>query len=277
MSAISTLTQNLSVEDQFRLITDAQNVPVEIVTDNDTVRAVYGSTPAAEAAMTTLYTAFLPAIRNAARKTTHPNGIEEAKSVATEAFFQAVRDFDLTLRTGFHQMLPGILKHAVALHDRTDHTVSVPGAAMARYWRLIHNHSGDAHAAYAAANNVNGDGISQAGFLAIHTLLTSTTDIDALDLSDRLDGADPEQAVAWMFAALDDAEKETILRLHFGFTDPATQDLRVDAGFRESARLSDREVGPIVGLSRPSVQRRREAALVEMRTAWDAAEMGEIA
>lgn len=282
MSSIPTFaTMNLSVEDQFRLITDAQNVPTEVTTDDDgNVRVIYGSTPASEAALTTLYTAFRRAIRNAASKTKRAEGREEAESVATEAFFQAVRDFDLTLRTGFHQMLPGILRHAVALHDRTDDAVHVPGVAMARYWRLLHDHSGDANAAYEAANashHTDGVLLSQAAFLAIHNIIRGIEDADALDLSEALAGADPAAAVSWMFSALDDAQKETILRLHFGFDDLVTENLRVTAGFRSGERLSDREAAPLVGLTRPTTQRRREAAISEMRAAWDAAEMGAIA
>ncbi|WBQ03815.1 hypothetical protein [Kribbella sp. CA-293567] len=262
--------------DQFRLITDAQNVPTETVTDEDgTTRTVYGQTVASEAALTQLYTAFLPAIRNAARQTSQANGTDDALMVATEAFFLAIRAFDLTTESALHHSISAILVRAVKRADQISDVVAIPATPVKRYWRLVNDHDGDVKAAYEAAGADRDDTtrLSKAGFLAVHRVMSGVKDVDGLDVTDVADGNQPDAAY---LLSLVTPRQETALRLRFGFDDNDTEALRERHEHKLGSQIPDVDLVPILNatfpalpqVSRQKVQRERTAALATMRDAW---------
>ena len=63
-------------------------------------------------------------------------------------------------------------------------------------------------------------------------------------------------------------EQEAILRLAYGFTDLATENARMAKGFRaDGSPMSDREVAHVMGMTTPTVGRRRNDALKTMQAA----------
>ena len=271
-------TEFLSVEEQAALIGDAQDVPVEIVVDEDgTERAVYGRTAASEAALDRLTRAFLPAIHKAARAS-KAQTFEEAESVVLEAFVNAVRRFDLTSSVPFSATISTILFRAVSDSDRTSDLIVVSEAVAARYWRLIHKHDGDVAAAYEEAQRETSHHLGGATFLAVHNIIGGLGSIDPLI------AADDEGSARFYLAATEGHEAQivdrdrirrlfdvvseqegTIVRLAYGFSDSATETLRVAHGFSDGECLSDLAISEVVGLGRATTNRRRLGALAAMK------------
>lgn len=302
LTAQDTSAQTLTVNEQYALITDVQNVPttVEILEDGSEY-VTYGVTPASEAAGAKLLAAFWPAIIGAARKTKLAGQLDDAEGVALEEFVRAVREYDLTSDTPFHHTIKARLERAVQLADRVEASaVTVPAVQVARYYRLLHAHDLDAtRAAEAAAADPGKWLLTGASFLAVHAALSrpnyhgnghgdgqfrderaneSVDPFAALDTpapSPEEDVLDREYA-RWLLAQTSDRQ-ESICRLAYGFQDHASDTARLDHGYREGDVLDDSQVADCLDLTRPTVQRERSKALKTMRAAAEAAIADEIA
>lgn len=80
--------------------------------------------------------------------------------------------------------------------------------------------------------------------------------------------------VRYLFTLVSEREQQ-VLRLRYGFSDPATQNARLRAGFRadrDELVMSDREVAQVLGSTTPTVNRLRHQALATMRAALEEAE-----
>lgn len=277
--SIITATENLSVIEQCELIAAAQAVPLTIVIHDGVEQLVYGRTPASDAALERLTTAFLPALHKAARaaKVLDP---EDAFGVALAEFVAAVRRHDPASGVPFSATISTVLFRAVADADRTSDLITVRENVAARYWRLMHKHDHNLEAAYAECRDTR-NGFDPATFLAVHRAIGTTESLDLMDL----DGTDcaaaraiaspvpgPEeqivqiQLVAWLLALVSDRQ-EAIVRLRYGFADHTTENLRLVAGYRAGEDLSDVQVAHALITPRPTVQREKSKALSTMRAA----------
>lgn len=288
-------THALSVNEQYALITDVQNVPTHDVTHADgTVYRVYGVTPASEAAGARLVEAFWPAIDGAAWRTKLAGQHEEALSVALEEFVRAVREYDLTSDIPFHHSIRVRLERAVMLTDRVEATqVTVPAVQIARYYRLLHAHALDAVAAAAAADADPGKWLmSGATFRAVHAATSrpsyhgnntgagtfrddrANEDLDAPAWDAPTTSPEDEivdrEYARWLLSQTTERQ-ESVCRLAYGFQDYETDTLRVTKGYREGDVLDDIQVADCLGMSRPTVQRERTKALKTMRAAAEKA------
>lgn len=283
-------TEFLSVDAQLRLIAAAQDVPTEVIAEADgTERVVYGKTPASEAAMEQLTTAFLPLLRKIARSSKVLDE-DDAFGLVLVEFVQVVRRHDLTLGIGLAPVLSTVLRYAISDADRTSDLIVVRENVAARYFRLLHKHEGNVEAAYAECRDT-ANGFDPATFLAVHRAIGAPDSLDAAGvngweggvaggalltegteaaLADRTPG--PEETavqadlVRWLFTLVED-RAESVLRLRYGFTDLATENLRLAAGFRTGEDLSDAQVAVATHLTRPTVQREKAKALATMRAA----------
>jgi hypothetical protein len=284
-------TQSLSVEEQYRLLTDVQNVPTTItVQDDGSEYVVYGVTPASESAGGQLLAAFMPAIRAAARRTKLKGNEEEAEAVALEEFVRAVREYDLTSSTPFHHTIATRLTRAVMLADREEASaVTIPAVQIARYHRALHAHDLDPTAAMrACAEDPKRWLLSGDAFRAVHTAMSRPAfhgggpfrDERVNEAHDAYAAGEPavstedevldREHARWLLSQTTDRQ-ERISRLAYGFTDLPTQSLRVAKGYRESEPLDDGQVADCLGTSRPTVGRERNAALATMRAAHESA------
>ncbi|MGW5402673.1 hypothetical protein [Streptomyces sp. NPDC003952] len=280
-------TENLSVNEQYALITDIQNVPTTVQTLADgTEYVTYGVTPASEAAGERLMAAFAPAIRAAARRTKLKGNEEEAESVALEAFVRCVREYDLTADTPFHHIVPNVMRQAVALADREQYTVTIPETQVARYHRVMHASGNDASVALAAVTlDQQRWLLSREAFMAVHYAVSGSTSLDsatgedyahttagvavfesALDVESPEDEVVTREYVRWLFAQVSDRQ-EGVCRLAYGFRDHNTENLRVMHGYREGEVLDDLQVADCLDMARSTVNRERLKALAAMRTA----------
>lgn len=289
----------LSDEEQRDLIAAAQDVPCVVTTDNNGREVVkYGRTKASEKALTALVEAFKDkAIRNVAR-TAKILDFEEAQAVLFERFVLAVREYDLDSDVPFSRDIRTLLRFELSDRERTSNIVTVKENVSARYFRLIHKHEGSVEAAYEECRTT-ANGFDPATFLAVHWALARLDSMDrGFDTSDqnpegapatgRLKVDSPIGAIAdslgnfdedlaqadlvrWLFTKVADKE-EAILRLRYGFSDLATENIRSAAGFRndkDDLVMSDREVAQALNSSTPTVNRLRRAALATMRDALD--------
>lgn len=275
-----TATAFLTSDEQTDLIRDAQTSPRTLTTTNDgKVQWTYTTTPESEAALDALTRAFLPAIRRAA-STSKRLDSDDALSVVLVEFVAAVRRHDLSSPVPFSATVSTILFRAVSDHDRTSDIITVKEATAARYWRLMHRHDFDAHAAYAECQTHTID-FDPATFLAVHRAISvdsldalrSGTDSAPLVTAQELDDAShtlvQADLIRWLFDLVTDRQ-EGILRARYGFDDLATENLMVEAGLRPGEVLSDVQVSEVLHLGRATVQRERVAALAVMRAAMQA-------
>jgi RNA polymerase sigma factor (sigma-70 family) len=299
MSGTATI-QFLSTDEQRTLIAAAQDVPCSVVTDIDEAtgreaeRWVYGRTPAADAAMTTLLERFSPAISAVVRAVlSSKSGLmdeDDAAAICQERFIRAVREHDLSTPGSFSASISPLMRYELLSRIRVDGTLlSVNETVVARYFRLMHKHNNDVRAAYAEClGSETSTDVNAATFLSIHRALSIMETLDWSAGDDECDFSSREAAfidaaerfdeqianrdlVRWLFAQVSDREAQ-ILRLRFGFSDLATENLRSAAGFRNDHSdmvLSDREVAQILGSTRPTVQRAQARAISTMRAAMD--------
>lgn len=284
------VTRGLSVNEQYALITDIQNVPTTVTVQPDGSEYVtFGVTPASEAAGAKLIAAFMPAIERAARACKLDSTRDDAASVALEAFVIAVREYDLTSDTPFHHTISARLTRAVLLADREEVRTYVPPVQVARYHRLMHAHNMDAEA---AAETLRGGAgkwlLSREAFLSIHYAMRGNEIPDSpyggahlLPSEDYADVVvDPAPSIEdeittrdyarWLLAQTTDRQ-ESVCRLAYGFQDAASDALRVTKGYREGDLLDDLQVGDCLDVPRSTVNRERNKALSTMRAAAEAA------
>lgn len=272
-------TESLSLETMWELIADVQDVPLTITTDSDgNEHVTYGKTPASEAGMERLTTAFIASIRKACRASKVLD-TEDAFSVALTEFVAAVRRYDLGSDVPFSATIGTILRNKLSDADRTSDIIVIKENVAARYWRLMHKHDHDLQAAYEECRDT-ANGFDPSTFLAVHRALNvaaweALVDKDGgavIDTATAVRELGPEAAVVeadlveWLFTRVDDRQ-ETVLKLRYGFVAPATESLLVDSGFHLGEVLTDIAVAEVSGIGRATVQREKAKGLSLMREA----------
>lgn len=284
--------------DAFCLI--AQDVPItyrtETVTDDDGTErqveiTVYGTTPEADDALAALTKAFLPLIHKVAR-TSRVLKEDDALMVCLEEFISVIRRYEVGSALPLKAGLRTILLRKMGDTGRTDGLIVVRENVAARYRQLMDKHEWNLEAAYAECRDTP-NGFDPDTFLKVHNSLgVDSLDVSAADdpnnsgpstsgISDQSQHrsylADPDpspeaitvqaETIRYLFDLVPD-EQEAILRLSYGFTDLATENARMAKGYRaDGSPMSDREVAHVLGMTTPTVGRRRNAALSTMRDA----------
>lgn len=302
-------TVKLTFEEERDLIAIVQNVPSQVVVDEDGERVVYEPSRAADRALETLTTAYIRSIFKATLSA-HENRLDhdEAFAVAAAEFVQCVRDFDLGRKDDdiLAWIAPTMMRRAVEREAYGSTMVKIPSRLTQRYSALMRDCEGDVMAAYRACEENSGrDTFSPSTFLAVHNALKahdsiapavqgsryeaygsagdgdSDTDwvVDralarqgAADLfvSTSVEDSVVEPAyIDWLFTA-PDKEAAQVLRLAYGFTDPETDNLRILTGYRTGEILADQHVGVCIGKGRVTTNRIRNRGLTAMRDAVEA-------
>lgn len=294
-AALAASASTLSVNEQYALITDVQNVPTTVTAlDDGSEYVTYGVTPASEAAGERLVAAFWPAIEGAARLCKLEATRDDAEAVALEAFVVAVREYDLTSDTPFHHTVAARLKHAVLLADRAETRTHIPPVQVARYHRVMHAHGMDADAVAETLRAGAGKWLlSREAFLSIHYVMRGNEIPDSpyggahlMSSEEYVDVVDtaltPEDEIVtrdyarWLLAQTTDRQ-EAVCRLAYGFQDAASDRARVAHGYREGDVLDDLQVGDCLDVPRSTVNRERNKALATMRAAAEKALAEELA
>lgn len=271
----ATSTETLTAAEVTSLIATAQDIPVSVSTDADGHEVTrYSPTADADAALTRLVTAFLPAMHRAARRGEDNLGTEDAFAVAYEAFVLAVRRHDPEGPAHFIQTISTVLFRAVADASRMGDLVSVKEDVSLRYWRLMGKHDHNVNAAYAECVATN-NGFNPSTFLAVHAAVGATADIDMtpdlVDEDDFVNTIATREYALWLLSQTADVQ-ESILRLRYGFDDSATSNLLAAWNADESRVLlsvgdvlDDLQVADVLGMARSTVNRQARQALSSMR------------
>lgn len=287
-------TESLTDEEQRELIAIAQDVPVTIEDTEDGERLIYGTTPAADAALDRLTRAFMPALRTAANRSTHLDHDTDAFGIVLEEFVKAVRAYDVTSSLPFAATIKTILRFAIVHADRTHSVINVPERVSGRYYALMSKHGGDVQAAYQECRTEL-NGFDPLTFLAVHYALAGASSIDVTagesdntyraapggtanissvekalgqQLGDGIEDFITRDLVEHLLAAVE-PHQEDVLRHRYGFRDLATETSLVRVGLRPGEVLTDDQVAFALGRSRATVQRQKKAGLAAAKAAYD--------
>ena len=265
----------LTDQEADRLVRIAQSVPYDVDTDT------YRTTPEADDAMAQLIQGFLPLIHKVAR-TSRVLEEDEALQTCLEEFLTVVRDYEVGSALPFKAGVRVRLMRVIGDTGRTSGLIAVKKDAVYRYRLIMDKHGWNLDAAYADCVNYE---FTKDTFLAVHRALG----IDSLDvaLTDDEGNAntsmheahliDPEpspeaqtvqtETVRYLLGLVPH-DQESIVRLAYGFSDLPTENARLAAGLRaDGSPLTDREVAIVLGMTTPTVNRRRNTALQTMREA----------
>lgn len=271
------------------LFTYADAAPLDLA---DEIAAIEAAQLGDEAATLRLMEAYGPALRAAVSRFSGllendaPIDTDDARMTAISGFMEALHSHD----PAQGDRLAGIVAQYVneALTEVTKATrpaLSVPKRTLSRFFGILREADGDVRAAremapsremspatfdqilaaarpgsIEALRDPNGDGSDFRDLVASPVFTTSPV----VDVEDRIltDAA---------LRACDDDEHR-VISLQFGFS-PVVE--IVDGERVTVDRLpSDREIGDIIGMTRPTVQRRGKSALTKMRKALGVSHVG---
>lgn len=263
----------------------------EPIEDAEAERSLINQAKAgSEAATLRLLKAYLPVLRKAVEAwkqsiSNNPDeGREEARSAAIIGFLEAIQQFQSDRWDRLAATVRYPIARALESAAGSDTPISVPPRQRARYFSIMEAADGDVGA---ALELLEGSGMTQPTFMAVHNAVVNTvyyhqgTGSDAHDEEDSNTGEDllvdttqdryqvaqdrVMMAHTAMRAVSDD--KRAICRLYYGFdARDAEFSYDVDRAVELKAAIgSDNNTAKELGSTRPTVQRKRAAALVEMR------------
>ncbi|WNN93999.1 helix-turn-helix DNA binding domain protein [Arthrobacter phage Nitro] len=233
-----------------------------------------------ETATLDLMYAYAPALRNGVKWYTRAipavdraDGLEEIHSVAVFGLLEAIAAFDAD--AGYDRLAATIgeyVANAVAEHAQAVCGLTVPSRTLKRFFSILRKAEGNVYEAAALAPKYH---MTRETFLAVLSavrsesydayavkeeegaasgdLLGKTETGGIFPVLDAYEAVNQRMEIEAAFAAVDDVE-ESVCRLAYGFEtygDP----------------VPDGEIGHKLGMTRPTVQRRRASALGKMREA----------
>lgn len=196
---------------------------------------------------------------------------DEMRSLAAMGLLEAVHAFDLD---GPHERLAAIVeKHVVkSLTDNMTTTVavSVPSRSLRRFFSIVRAADGDMLKASAIAPDFE---MSRETFAAIlRSVRTEYLDAPLTGEEGLEARSDNDARPLWhngeQFA---DADDRILCELAFSVADDLETDVcRLAYGFADYEPVPDGEIAHRIGMTRPTVQRKRSSALIKMRAALGA-------
>lgn len=235
-----------------------------------------------EAAVFALIYAYSPTLRNAAERYNfsgasrrgdtlhHVRDVDEARSCAVLGLIEAVHAVDLDV----HDRLAGVVAEYIAaslgqyLADTTAAT-TVPGRTLRRFFHIRSKAGGDDSAALRLCPEYL---MKRETYLAVLDAVRAAH-LDQFDTDDDEARAVIERAQPIWGAddAYADAEDRILVELAFSVVDDLETDIcRMSYGFTDYLPVPDGQIAHVLGMARPTVQRRRVGALTKMRAALGA-------
>ena len=273
------MTENLFNLDALFTYADAAPLTVE-----DEVAAIAAAQLGDESATLALLEAYGPVLRSAVGKFVTGNfaetsrgalDLEDLRAIALTAFLEVIRDHDPEKSV----RLAGVVSQRITrgLTDEFSEVsaVEVPGRTVRRFYGILREADGDVQAARDLAPSRE---MTHATFDAVAAAVSA----ESLDYSVDAADSNREGEFAPVFAATPvadvedriladaalracDDDEHRVVSLQYGFS-PVVE--IVDGERVHVDRLpSDREIGDILGMTRPTVQRRGKSALTKMRKA----------
>lgn len=239
----------------------------------EAIRDAKAGDPEATEALLRQYGPTIRATVNRAKKTLDE---DEAQSVALLAFAEVLESHDLEDEdypdARLAPRLTPHLKNRLGEAQAAAESFTIPKRTLTRFFSILRDADGDVEVARASCET---KGMSPEVFDAILQARSSGSLSDTLsdDTRDRIETATPiygsreeeeiedRLLVEIAFRAVDD-EEARIVELAYGFR--GTED------YAAGDPVPDAAIAPVVGLTRPTVQRRRAGALDKMRKATGA-------
>lgn len=252
------------------LFTYAETEPITAEEERELIASAQAGDDLAHMRLLNLYGPLLRATVTRAAKTME---VDDAQAVAILAFEETLATHVGQVEEGYDGRLGGRLapavREALGVARAGSSAFDVPARTYSRYLGILNEAEGDPSRAVEIASEF---GMAAETWTSIHhATRVDSTDVLAADSSSSgahhpaFDGtsiyddgrepiADVEDAVLvrMAFKAVDD-EEARIVEMHYGFTEYDT--------------VPDAEIGHRLGLTRPTVQRRRSSALGKMRKA----------
>lgn len=239
-------TDSLSDADERQLITAAQNGNQEAYAD--------------------LMLKFGPLLKRYASQAPKHIEREDVQGALMLGFVEAVTDFDFETHSTLAATLPNFLRRALSEMGISASSFTIPSRSLSRWLAITRKADGNI---YLGINLAPEYGMSRETYLSIHSALRSTNSLDALmqagefvtrtiHVSTDQPVGETDNDIAGMVFELHDDEND--------LTDREAFVLRLAYGFLTYGdAMTDDSVAERVGLSRPSVQRIRKAALEKAR------------
>lgn len=259
------------------LFTYAETEPITAHEERELIASAQAGDDLAHMRLLNLYGPLLRATVARASKTMDA---EDAQSVALLAFEETLATHIGQVEEGFDGRLGGRLapavRQALGVARASDNAFAVPTRTLTRYQGILNAAQGDAAAAAELAPEF---GMSTETWIAIHhaTRVESTEFRADGGFEDTTTGrAGSSYGPGWGESniyddgreAIADAEDAILVRLAFkAVDDEEARIVEMAYGFTEYDTVPDAEIGHRLGLTRPTVQRRRAFALNKMRKA----------
>lgn len=221
------------------------------------------------------------------------DGRAEALAVARLAFVEAVLKHDPASGYRLSTLAYPAMAFAVIDAQQSSSGIGIGQGTLRRYFALMEKHDGDFQAAYEECRQ---GGVSMKPFtlIAVRRALYDVEDADELlgepsqQSSARSTGVDgvrgsdhyrdrdyryssqPEheeihyELVDHLFSLVTE-EQQLILRLAYGFDDPASERLRLDNGYAAGDTLYNHQIAPLLGRARKTVKKLHDAAIETIR------------
>lgn len=220
-------------------------------------------------AMLELLNAYERLIRKVVREYTvlDRSAREDAKQEARLAFMELVHRFDPESGP-LAWAAPNAIREALSAQLAGKVALTVPERTYRRYRSIMAKHDNNYAEALAAADSF---GMTRETFGAVHEALHAT----AIEAAGEDEEGNVREVVATSLWSGDnsyaDAEDRILCEIAFAAVDDLETDVcRMAYGFSEFDQVPDAEIAHRLGMTRPTVQRRRAGALKKMRDALGA-------
>ncbi|WAB10822.1 DNA binding protein [Arthrobacter phage Tuck] len=260
-----------------KVLTDIfdRNAKQVALSQADEQKAISDALAGDSEAIVRLMYAYAPALRNAVSAFTYAGGAnaasqpadhEDLRSSVTVGFMEALKRFDPAQHNRLAAVINGPLREALANDLTSPVAFHVPYRTLSRFYEILRKADGNPFEGVKIARDHH---MSPEVFLSVLSAVRNVASYDdngteddgdllshlddAMPLWDNTVAEDDALLVEAAFEAVDDVE-ESVCRLAYGFEtygDP----------------VPDIEIGHRLGMTRPTVQRRRASALGKMREA----------
>lgn len=260
---------NMTISSIKDLFTYAEDATIEDAADEAVL--IEAAKAGDEEAQTRLIIAYGPALRSAVKRFMKRLPVEErggkeddAQMEALAAFMEVLHQHDPEKNPRLAGRLASRLVAALANAAQMDAVMTIPERTLSRFYGILRAAEGDLETASEMAPSM---GMSIHVFNDIRAVVHDAT---TLTVDDDEDGdrflAQPLHSN--LYTAYDEVEDHVIIDMAFkAVDDEEARIVELAYGFTEYEPVPDAEVGHRLGLTRPTVQRKRGKAIEKMREA----------
>lgn len=234
------------------------------LTQDEERETIHAAKAGDEAAKIKLAYAYAPALRNAVTRYTDVLGQEDARMAAVIALLDSVATFDPDRYDRLAAVIAPALTNELGEQVASSAAVTVPHRTRTRFFGILRRADGDVHKAALLAPKYE---MSRETFYAVLEAINAESMDAQHGERDEFGGYERPAFPLWnpedVYA---DAEDRILVEMAFGSVDDLETDIcRLSYGFSSYNPVPDGQIAADLGMTRPTVQRRRAGALAKMR------------